>query len=466
MIEAKIEAADPGAIDEVAKSCGDLAVGCTDAAGHISRVAESLSRQIATLAELEHVTEALEADQRRAADSTDEARLLSEKARAKLETGTQVIAHSMNEFGALTELVVRLGAQVTNFAAAMSQVTRVTEGIDTIARTTNMLALNAAIEAERAGAAGRTFAVVAAEVKKLAQDTRAATVEITSTVASLAREAELFVADIGEGVAKSRSAQANFATVNDTVADVAHIVELVDQQSDGIARSTSLIHDSVCRVRDELGGFVQEARSNGEQLIDAQGKMLELELTSNRMFDQLVHSGFAAADRVFVDQAIAVRDEVKALVEAAIATGEIGMDDVFDTNYVLIPGSNPERYDNRFNDFADRKLRPIIDRVSSSNGRVEGAICSDINGYLPTHQSSRSQAPRADDVEWNTAKCRNRRILLDDATSRAIVSTADFMMAVYRFEKGDDYSLLKNVFVPLYFNGRRWGNFEIAYVND
>ncbi len=79
MIEAKIEAADPGAIDEVAKSCGDLAVGCTDAAGHISRVAESLSRQIATLAELEHVTEALEADQRRAADSTDEARLLSER---------------------------------------------------------------------------------------------------------------------------------------------------------------------------------------------------------------------------------------------------------------------------------------------------------------------------------------------------------------------------------------------------
>lgn len=465
MIEGAIKAADPGAIDAVAKSCGDLAVGCTAAATNVTQVADSLGRQMQVLADLEQVTAALEADQRRAADSTDEARLLAEKARTKLDEGTRIIARSMGDFTALTEMVVRLGEQVTNFAAAMTQVQRVTAGIDSIARTTNMLALNAAIEAERAGAAGRTFAVVAAEVKKLAQDTRAATEEISATVASLAHEAETFVAEIGTGVEKSRHAQSSFGKVNDTVAEVAQIVEMVEQQSDGIARSTSLIHDNAIRVKDELAGFAREARANAKQLVDAQQTMTEMELLSNRMFDQLVHSGFAHDDQRYVELAISTCEEVQNLIEGAISRGEIGMADVFDTDYRLIHGSNPERFDNRFADWADRNLQPIIDRVTESDSRIEGSVCSDVNGYLPTHQSRRSRPPRDGDPDWNERNCRNRRILADDTTMRAVKSDAPFMMAVYRLDRGSEAVMVKNVFVPLWINGKRWGNFEIAYVD-
>jgi methyl-accepting chemotaxis protein len=465
MLEGAIKAADPGAIDAVAKSCGDLAVGCTAAATHVTRVSESLGRQMHVLGELEKVTASLEADQRRAADSTDEARLLAEKARVKLDEGTRIIAQSMQDFTALTELVVRLGEQVTNFAAAMSQVQRVTAGIDSIARTTNMLALNAAIEAERAGAAGRTFAVVAAEVKKLARDTRGATEEISATVASLAHEAETFVAEIGAGVAKSRSAQDSFVRVNDTVGEVAQIVEMVEQQSDGIARSTSLIHDNAIRVKDELAGFVRDAGANATRLVDAQKKMSDMELLSNRMFDQLVHSGFAHDDQRYVELAVRARDEIAAMIEAAVERGEIAAADVFDTDYRLIPGSDPERFDNRFADWADRHIQPVIDRVTDSEAAIEGSVCSDINGYLPTHQSKRSKPPRPDDPEWNDRNCRNRRILADETTMRAVKSDAPFMMAVYQLDRGNEALMVKNVFVPLWIKGRRWGNFEIAYVD-
>ena len=465
MLQGAIKAADPGAIDAVAKSCGDLAVGCTAAATHVTRVAESLGRQMSVLADLEKVTSFLEADQRRAADSTDEARLLAEKARTKLDDGTRIINQSMTDFTALTELVVRLGEQVTNFAAAMTQVQRVTAGIDSIARTTNMLALNAAIEAERAGAAGRTFAVVAAEVKKLAQDTRGATEEISATVASLAHEAETFVAEIGAGVAKSRAAQESFGRVNDTVGEVAQIVELVEQQSDGIARSTSHIHDNAIRVRDELAGFVREARANGALLIDAQAKMSEMELLSNRMFDQLVHSGFAHDDQRYVELALSTRDEIQQLIERALERGELRTADVFDTDYRLIPGSDPERYDNGLADWADRFVQPIIDRVTDSESSIEGSVISDVNGYLPTHQSQRSKPPKPGDREWNDRNCRNRRILADETTMRAVKSDAPFMMAVYQLDRGNEELMVKNVFVPLWINGRRWGNFEIAYID-
>ena len=464
MLERAIAAANPESVDKVAKSCGELAVGCADAAGHIQRVAGNLGRQIETLAELEQVTAALEADQRRVADSTDEARLLSEKARHRLESGKQLIGESMSEFTALTEIGIRLGEQVTSFVAAMEQVRQVTEGIAAIARTTNMLALNAAIEAERAGDAGRTFAVVAAEVKKLAQDTRAATDEISQTMASLGREAEVFVGEISQSVTKSRSMQATIGSVNETVAEVAQLVELVDIQSDGIARSTSMIHDSVCRVREGLTGFAGDARSNGDRLIEAQKRIQALEILSNEMFDQLVQSGFASDDRRYVDVALAGCAEVQTLVEEAIRAGEVTAADVFDTDYRLIEGSNPPRYDNRFNAFADARLRPIIDRITGSDKRIFGAICSDRNGYLPTHLSERSLEPRPDDPTFNAENCRNRRIILDDATARACKSDKPFLMAVYRVNLNDgEYAIVKNVFVPLYFEGRRWGNFEIAY---
>ena len=48
---------------------------------------------------------------------------------------------------------------------------------------------------------------------------------------------------------------------------------------------------------------------------------------------------------------------------------------------------------------------------------------------------------------------------------RAVKSDAPFMMAVYQLDRGNEALMVKNVFVPLWINGKRWGNFEIAYVD-
>src|SRR3546814_2091910 len=82
---------------------------------------------------------------------------------------------------------------------AMDHVRRCSKDIEQIAETTNILALNATIEAMRAGDAGRTFAVVAGEVKSLANDTRKATVEISKTVDALELEATQVIERIEAG---------------------------------------------------------------------------------------------------------------------------------------------------------------------------------------------------------------------------------------------------------------------------
>ena len=404
-------------------------------------------------------------DQSRVADSTDEARLLSEQAKAKLEAGREAIEGTIDGFKGLTDLIVQLGERMAGFASAMSQVQSVSSTIETIARKTNMLALNATIEAARAGDAGRSFAVVAAEVKKLAHDTRAATSQIASTIGELTREAGAVTTEIKTGVERSRAAQSGFSTISETVREVSEIVSMVDRQTEGIAHSTSMIQTSVDRVKAGLTEFAGDARENGTELLTAQKRLAHLEMLSNTMLDTLANSGAEIDDTPFILKAQETCRQIKIAVERAIDEGELTVEDVFDTDYQIVESSNPVQYDVRFNPTADKYVQPLLDRTKGSDSRIIGSAIGDMNGYLPTHLSERSQ-PQSDDPVWNDEHCRNKRILIDDTTRMALASDRPATLATYRMELGDKFIPVKNVFVPLIIKGRRWGNFELAYRDD
>jgi methyl-accepting chemotaxis protein len=460
-----IEEITENAIRSVARDCGSLSMECSDVAGYVRDVGTRITEHLSMLDQLEEVTTRLLADQARVSDSTDEARLLSEQARAKLEAGREAIEGTIGGFKGLTDLVVQLGERMAGFASAMNQVQTVSSTIETIARKTNMLALNATIEAARAGDAGRSFAVVAAEVKKLAHDTRSATSQIASTIGELTREASAVTTEIKTGVERSRAAQSGFGQISETVREVSEIVTMVDRQTEGIAHSTSMIQTSVDRVKAGLTDFAGDARNNGSQLLQAQKRLEHLELLSNTMLDTLANSGAEIDDTPFILKAQEAMRAIQLAVERGVESGEISMDDVFDRDYRLIEGSNPEQFDTHFCDFADKYVRPILDRVKGSDDRLIGSAITDVNGYLPTHLTERSHVPGPDPV-WNDAHCRNKRIFMDETTGAAIVSEKPAMLATYRMELGDKFIPVKNVFVPLWIKGRRWGNYELAYRDD
>jgi methyl-accepting chemotaxis protein len=460
-----IEQVTENAIRTVARDCGSLSMECSDVAGYVKGVAERIGEHMKVLDALEEVTTRLMGDQARVSDSTDEARLLSEQAKAKLEAGREAIEGTIDSFKGLTDLVVQLGERMAGFAAAMNQVQTVSSTIETIARKTNMLALNATIEAARAGDAGRSFAVVAAEVKKLAHDTRAATSQIASTIGELTREASAVTTEIKTGVERSRTAQGGFGTLSDTVREVSEIVGMVDRQTEGIAHSTSMIQTSVDRVKAGLTDFAADARENGKELLTAEKRLAHLEMLTNTMLDTLANSGAEIDDTPFILKAQETCRQIKTAIEHAIDEGEITLEDVFDQDYQVIEGSNPVQYNVRFNDAADRLVRSILDQTKRADGRIIGSAIGDTNGYLPTHLTERSH-PQGPDPVWNDEHCRNKRILIDDTTRMALSSERPATLATYRMELGDKYIPVKNIFVPLWIKGRRWGNFELAYRDD
>jgi methyl-accepting chemotaxis protein len=461
-----IETPDGGAINIVARNCGSLAIECSDVSGYVAGVSERISSNLKTLDTLEEVTSRLLLDQARVAESTDEARILAEQAREKLSEGRAAVEDTVAIFSGLTDLVVSLGERMAGFAEAMSRVQNVSASIESIAYKTNMLALNATIEAARAGEAGRSFAVVAAEVKKLAHDTRTATSDIAGTIGSLTREAEAVTSEIEKGVSRSRTARGRFETITDTVGRVADIVGMVDRQTDGIAQSTSLIQQSVNSVKTALSSFAADARENGGELLQVQGRLGKLELLSNEMLDRLASCGVRIDDTPFIEFAQQAMSEIQTILERGIASGEVDTEAVFDTAYVPMPNTNPVQFETRFCDYADRHVRPVLDRLMGAEPRLVASAITDVNGYLPTHITERSQ-PQSDDPAWNAKYCRNRRNFLDDVTRRAIASEKGAMLATYGMNLGQGrYLPVKNVFVPLYVNGRRWGNFELAYRDE
>ncbi len=453
-------------IDDTARICGEVVVDCSDTAGTLAGALDSAGVLRQKHLELEAITQQLATEIGNVAQATEDARHLSDAAREKVEVGSATIGASMAGFADMIALINRLGTHIAGFAAAMEQVKRASQSIDNIARTTNMLALNAAIEAQKAGAAGQTFAVVAAEVKKLALDSRTAAVEITGTVNSLATEAEKLAGEIGSGIEGSSTAQAQFASMETLLGGLSEIVSQVDDRTSEIAANTAAINDGLGeskRVRMAVDAANSQMQS---QLAMAHEEISDLERRANVMFDKLVHSGLSRADTEFVALALEQAERIRVFTEAAIDSGNLSMDALFDQNLIEIPGSNPVRYRTSFTNWADANWRPIFDEISASRDEILTSICSSAKGFLPTHMSKFSAAPTGD-LAHDTRYCRNGRVFFAGVDEVAKASEQDYMMAVYRHSGAGGNkaeAVVRNVYVPLRIKGRRWGDLEIAYI--
>ncbi len=462
----EIDREGASALKAIPESCSSVTLGCTDVAGIVAGVIESSQALREEHQALRNTVSELEADQAKVSEASDEARLLSERAIERLGEGTSLIQSSLDQINAVLNLVDTLGQHVTGFSAAMDQVRRSAHDIDQIAETTNILALNATIEAMRAGEAGRTFAVVAGEVKSLANDTRKATEEIAHTIDQLGEEASSVIGQIEQGSIASDEAKASVARIETTISSVGELVEEVDKQNDVIARSTGTISNHVGSVQEVIARYDISAVENEAELQNAHRRMMELEITASEMFDKIVQAGLCPEDEVMVTRAQEFMKELVTHTETAIENGEISEAELFDHNYQRIEGSNPERFRTKLSDWAHQNWRPFLDRAKELDSSIVAAACTDTNGFLPTHLSERSREPTGD-VVHDTTYCRHGRMILDPIDKKAKSSNAPYMMAVYRQEgDGEQYIVVRNVYMPLFINGRRWGDFELAYSFD
>lgn len=110
-----------------------------------------------------------------------------------------------------------------------------------------------------------------------------------------------------------------------------------------------------------------------------------------------------------VTRAMEAGNALSRLFENGLASGAITIADMFDTDYVAIPDTNPVQYRTKMLDWADRALPALLEAFLAKDTRLAFCATVDRNGYLPVHNKIYSQPQRLGDVGYNTANCRNRR---------------------------------------------------------
>ncbi|MHB1115265.1 methyl-accepting chemotaxis protein [Sideroxydans sp.] len=172
----------------------------------------------------------------------------------------------------VAETVQRSSKTISDLGASIERIGKIANSIKEIADQTNLLALNAAIEAARAGEQGRGFAVVADEVRKLAERTSSSTKDITKTIADITAISNEAVKSMGEAVVEVESGITLIRDNGERLTEVMEATVSMSQRIDHItmaSKEQSVAGENVAKSLEHISGLVDENARSSQQTRDA-----------------------------------------------------------------------------------------------------------------------------------------------------------------------------------------------------
>ena len=264
---------------EVALTVGQLAQGSLEQTQNIGRSAESMEILAANIDNIESLATEIE-------NMSKETNLLS-------EDGLKVMEVLMEKTEKGNTQTKNVSAVVMDMNKSSEEIGLITNTINSIADQTNLLALNAAIEAARAGEAGRGFAVVAEEIRKLAEQSSAATKQIQDLINTIKSKSDLAAEAIGETRAAVSAQNESvvqsmklFESISESIKKLlgevtgtrAAINETKKKKDDIISRMQSIaaVSEEASASTEEVAAATEEVSATISEFINAAGQLKEV----------------------------------------------------------------------------------------------------------------------------------------------------------------------------------------------
>lgn len=250
--------ATASASTQISSSTEEMAAGAQEQSSQTSEISSAVEEMTRTII---HTTQ-------NATSAAENAKLASQQA----DMGVKQVTLAKEGMHKIISSAEKTGTIINSLAQKSDQIGEIAQVIDDIADQTNLLALNAAIEAARAGEQGRGFAVVADEVRKLAERTTKATKEIAETIKSIQKEAKDADSSMGEaanavkdGLDLNEKVEDALVKINGSTNKVASEIEQVAAASEEQSSSAEQISKSI----EAISSVVHESASGTQQIAKA-----------------------------------------------------------------------------------------------------------------------------------------------------------------------------------------------------
>ena len=217
------------------------------------------------------------------ARSAEGAAMAVHRADEKTQLGNKIVINTMNAIHSLANEVGTASDVIMQLAEESEKIGKILDVIRNVTEQTNLLALNAAIEAARAGEQGRGFAVVADEVRTLAQRTQSSTLEIQSIIQRLQDGTSKAVLAIDKGRQQSHHSVTQFEAANEAFRNIAEAVRSATDMTTQIAAAA----EQQNAVTEEVDRNVNNIRDAAEQSAKATRQVMDANLGVAELATQL-----------------------------------------------------------------------------------------------------------------------------------------------------------------------------------